>query len=148
MIHKPKEAKEDLEVLEQNKSPYNLIQEDYTHDPWKMMICCIFLNQTTNTQVRKILSSFFTKFPDEYSVKENHIPEIAEMIKPLGLYNRRANTIVKFCRGWINGFKSVSTLYGIGRYASDSWEIFLNKNYNIQVTDKKLKMYLDWINNL
>ena len=146
MIEKPKEARADLEVQEQDKSPFNLIQEDYTHNPWRMMICCIFLNQTTNIQVRKILSSFFGRFPNEHSIDETHVQEIAEMIKPLGLYNRRANTIVKFCKGWICGFKSVDSLYGLGKYASDSWEIFLNKNYDIQVTDKKLKMYLDWKN--
>jgi hypothetical protein len=33
-------------------------------------------------------------------------------------------------------------LYGIGKYGSDSYEIFFKKNYVVQPTDKELKRYL------
>ena len=44
---------------------------------------------------------------------------------------------------WLEGFSDVKELPGVGRYASDSWEIFVNNNYSLEVTDKKLKMYLE-----
>ena len=46
-------------------------------------------------------------------------------------------------RKWLEGFKEVQELPGIGRYASDSWKIFVEKNYTLEVTDKKLKLYLE-----
>ena len=33
-------------------------------------------------------------------------------------------------------------LYGIGKYGSDSYEIFFKHNYTVEPTDKELKRYL------
>jgi len=33
-------------------------------------------------------------------------------------------------------------LYGIGKYGSDSYEIFFKQNYSVQPTDKELNRYL------
>lgn len=33
-------------------------------------------------------------------------------------------------------------LYGIGKYGSDSYEIFFKQNYMVEPTDKELKRYL------
>jgi hypothetical protein len=35
-----------------------------------------------------------------------------------------------------------SKLYGIGKYGSDSYEIFYKNNYTTNPTDKELKRYL------
>jgi hypothetical protein len=42
---------------------------------------------------------------------------------------------------WWN-FKDASELYGIGKYGSDSYEIFFKQNYSVQPTDKELIRYL------
>jgi hypothetical protein len=34
-------------------------------------------------------------------------------------------------------------LYGIGKYGSDSYEIFFKQNYRVDPTDKELKRYLE-----
>jgi hypothetical protein len=34
-------------------------------------------------------------------------------------------------------------LYGIGKYGSDSYEIFFKQNYSVEPTDKELKRYLE-----
>jgi hypothetical protein len=34
-------------------------------------------------------------------------------------------------------------LYGIGKYGSDSYEIFYKHNYTVVPTDKELKRYLE-----
>ena len=68
--------------------------------------------------------------------------ELAKILQPLGLYNRRAISLRKMSEGYVNGFKSVDELYGIGQYAKDSWEIFQNKNNKVKPTDKVLQEYL------
>tara|TARA_A100000164_G_scaffold200025_2_gene177598 strand:+ start:177 stop:434 length:258 start_codon:yes stop_codon:yes gene_type:complete len=69
--------------------------------------------------------------------------ELAELLQPLGLYNRRANTLVRFSEDWINGFTDVKDLYGIGQYAQDSWSIFQEGNMMVESKDKVLTKYLN-----
>jgi hypothetical protein len=38
--------------------------------------------------------------------------------------------------------KDATMLYGIGKYGSDSYEIFFKQNYSVEPTDKELKRYL------
>jgi len=39
--------------------------------------------------------------------------------------------------------EDASKLYGIGKYGSDSYEIFFKQNYAVVPTDKELKRYLE-----
>jgi hypothetical protein len=39
--------------------------------------------------------------------------------------------------------EDATKLYGIGKYGSDSYEIFFNQNYAVEPTDKELKRYLE-----
>jgi hypothetical protein len=39
-------------------------------------------------------------------------------------------------------FEKADDLYGIGKYGSDSYEIFFKQNYSVQPTDKELIRYL------
>ena len=121
-----------------------IIQQEFQNDPWKMLIGCIMLNQTNNKQVRQVIYDFFDCYPNPQSITEKSIPDITERLRPLGFYNRRAQTILKFSHEYINKqFKSISELYGIGKYAEDSYEIFINGNRNVTPTDKILIRYLD-----
>tara|TARA_Y100000592_G_scaffold4902_1_gene7016 strand:- start:757 stop:1158 length:402 start_codon:yes stop_codon:yes gene_type:complete len=119
-----------------------LLQEIYQDDPWKMLVCCILLNLTKRQQVDEVRHELFSKYPTEYEMMEADETELANILKPLGLYNRRAKTLIKFSWMWVNGFSDVSELYGIGQYAKDSWEIFQMNNFDIIPTDKVLLEYL------
>ena len=119
-----------------------LLQEIYQDDPWKMLVCCILLNLTKRQQVDKVRHELFSKYPTEYEMMEADEKELADILKPLGLYNRRAKTLIKFSWMWVNGFNDVSELYGIGQYAKDSWEIFQMNNFNTKPKDEVLLEYL------
>ena len=121
-----------------------LIQEEYLDDPWKMMVCCILLNQTNNKQVRPILSSVFGLIPNPESAIRCSPEILAAVIKTTGFQNIKASRIVKFSQKWLEGFKDIKDLPGIGQYGKDSWEIFINKNLSIQTRDKKLFAYLSF----
>jgi methyl-CpG-binding domain protein 4 len=130
-----------------------LIQEIYCHHPWRMLVGCIMLNKTSHKQVRSVIKEFFEKYPySEYAAvaDEAEMAEMAEILKPLGFHNRRASTIKKFSAAYFyfktylcDKYSKVSDLPGIGKYASDSYEIFVNRNFNVQPTDKELIKYLD-----
>ena len=119
-----------------------LLQEIYQPDGWKMLTCCMLLNLTNRKQVDVIRDELFKRYPTPKKMMKANESELAELLKPLGLYNRRAKSLKKMSEGYVKGFKSVDELYGIGQYAKDSWEIFQNNNMNIKPNDKVLQEYL------
>lgn len=120
-----------------------LLQEIYRQDPWKMLVGCILLNQTTRVQVDKIREELFSIWPDALEMGSADPEELARVIKPLGLYNRRARTLIKFSQEWTDKeWQDPIELHGIGKYAQDSWEIFQKNNFSVQPTDKELLSYL------
>ena len=119
-----------------------LLQEIYQDDPWKMLVCCILLNLTKRQQVDGIRHELFSKYPTPKDMMRAKHSELVDIIKPLGLYNTRADRLIKMSEGYVKGFNSVDELYGIGQYAKDSWDIFQNNNLNVKPTDTVLQEYL------
>lgn len=127
------------------QSPFNLLQEIYIDDPWKVMVCCIFLNQTTRKQVNKVREEFFGKWPDAIALGSAKLEEVTETIRALGFYNRRAKTLVRFSQEWTDKeWKSPRELHGIGEYAHDSWKIFVDGEIVEEPSDHVLKDYAKW----
>ena len=62
-------------------------------------------NQTTTRD--GIRHELFSKYPTEYEMMEADEDELSEILKPLGLYRRRAKTLIKFSWMWVNGFTDV-----------------------------------------
>lgn len=121
-----------------------IIQQEFQHDPWKMLVGCIMLNQTSNKNVRQVIYAFFDRWPTPQAVLAADQNEIREAIRPLGFYNIRTNRIIRFCQEYINKtFTKASELYGIGKYADDSYEIFIKGNLDVNPTDKILIRYLN-----
>ena len=70
---------------------------------------------------------------------------LAELLKPLGFYNKRSKSLIKFSREWTDKeWKSPNELHGIGKYAQDSWEMFVNGNLVEDPADHVLNRYYDW----
>jgi endonuclease III len=110
-----------------------------------MLICCIFLNCTKRSQVDAIRDQFFSKYPNAHAAENAEASEIAELISSLGFKNRRTRSIQRFSTDWIDRKSDdVSQLYGIGKYANDSWQIFQLGNLQVEPTDGVLKKYLEW----
>jgi methyl-CpG-binding domain protein 4 len=121
-----------------------LIQEEYLDNPWRMMVCCICLNQTNNKQVRPILDILFSIVPDPASAISCEKERISECLKSTGFQNIKADRIKKMSQKWIEGFRNPSELPGIGKYGQDSWDIFINGNLGRETADKKLIAYLSF----
>jgi len=127
------------------KSPLNLLQEIYNEHPWRMLICCIMLNCTSRKQVDRIRDRFFELYPEPESAIRADPNEMAEVISHLGFKNKRTAAIRRFSRDWVElKWTEPKELYGIGKYAQDSWEIFQKGNLGVEPTDGVLNKYLDW----
>ncbi|GIX78559.1 methyl-CpG-binding domain protein 4 [Caerostris darwini] len=129
------------------RSPYNLIQEDLYHDPWKMLIATICLQKTTGKSVKKILADFFSTFPTPEAVLASQPAEISKFLEPLGLQDKKAKIILRFSDEYINkNWKYPSELHGIGKYGNDSFRIFCVKEWKqVNPRDHMLEKYHNWL---
>lgn len=126
-----------------------MIQDIYRTEPWKMIVCTIFLNQTSGVQVKKMMRKFFKRFPTLESIREADINDISEEIEDLGLQHAKANRIKSFCsafseevdlmRDSLLGFK------GVGDYSQESVDLFIKRNRDIETKDEEIRAYLQKI---
>jgi methyl-CpG-binding domain protein 4 len=126
-------------------SPYLLLQEIYNEHPWRVLVCCIMLNCTSRKQVDRVREEFFKRYPTPDSAILAKPEEMAELIAPLGFRNKRTSTIKRFSSDWLTlQWSEPKELYGIGKYAQDSWDIFYKGDLTVEPTDGVLGKYLAW----
>uniref|UniRef100_A0A096M748 Methyl-CpG-binding domain protein 4 n=1 Tax=Poecilia formosa TaxID=48698 RepID=A0A096M748_POEFO len=131
------------------RSPFNLIQETLFHDPWKLLVATIFLNKTSGKMAIPVLWVFFERYPSAEVTREADWKPMSELMKPLGLYELRAKTIIRFSGldEFLNKqWRYPIELHGIGKYGNDSYRIFCVEEWR-QVTpeDHKLNKYHAWL---
>jgi methyl-CpG-binding domain protein 4 len=120
-----------------------MVQQQIKNE-WEHMVGVIMLNQTGRKPVKFVLPKFLKKFPDARSLLNSTPDEVIDIIKPLGMYNIREKRLRGMSRDYLTWDKNdANMLYGIGKYGSDSYEIFFKQNYNVQPTDKELIRYLN-----
>lgn len=129
-------------------SPLGLIQEELRDDPWKLLIACVMLNLTNIKQVRPIILKFFALYPTAQACAKGEQALIADVIRPLGLYNRRAKTMIKLSQQFLDKWDNVDDLPGVGKYAADSYRIFVEGKMDVRPSDSKLLKYLEWARSL
>jgi len=126
-------------------SPLKLIQEELRDEPWKLLVGCMLLNQTSYKQVRPILDTFFSRYSTPERLRDADIDALIALIRPLGFYNKRAHALVRFAAEFAAGdWQDVRDLHGIGKYASDSYRMFVLGDLSVEPSDKKLISYKRW----
>ena len=130
------------------RSPYGLIQEEFRDQPWKLLVCCMCLNMTSIVQVRPIITQLFATYPTPAAMAAADQPTLASMVRSLGLYNRRSRAIIALSHAFTRGWSDVMDLPGIGKYAADSYRIFVDGKIDVEPSDAKLKKYIDWARSL
>ena len=121
----------------------DLMVQEQVRSVWQHMVGVICLNQTGRKKVKKILPEFFKKFPDEFELLKSNKETIAEMLKDLGMKNVRAHRIWRMTEEYLEWDGGDATeLFGIGKYGSDSYEIFYKNRIPDNVQDKELKRYI------
>jgi methyl-CpG-binding domain protein 4 len=121
----------------------DLMVQQQINGPWQHMVGVIMLNQTGRKPVKTVLPEFLSRWPDAKSFLASTPDEVISVITPLGMFNKRQNTLRRMSEDYLtwNGVDA-TMLYGIGKYGSDSYEIFFKGNYTVQPTDKELIRYL------
>jgi methyl-CpG-binding domain protein 4 len=105
---------------------YGLVQEKYWPDGWKILVCCLCLNLTTRRQMEPVVEEMFRRWPTPGLLASCDVEELQELIKPLGMWRRRAATLIKMSRQYCESqWVDVEELTGVGQYARRAYEIFI-----------------------
>jgi methyl-CpG-binding domain protein 4 len=122
----------------------DLMVQQQIHGSWQHMVGVIMLNQTGRKPVKTTLPEFLYWFPTPYALINADEEFVKSIIKPLGMVNVRYQRLVRMSQDYLTWDGNDATkLYGIGKYGSDSYEIFFKQNYSVEPTDKELKRYLE-----
>ncbi|KAL0269652.1 UNVERIFIED_CONTAM: hypothetical protein PYX00_007307 [Menopon gallinae] len=129
------------------RSPYHLIQEILYHDPWKLLLCTMFLHKSNGKTAIPVFWQFIDKWGSPEEVISADEQEIEEILKPLGLHRKRAVMLKRFSEEYITkSWKYPIELHGIGKYGNDSYKIFcVNEWHTVHPKDSKLVLYHNWL---
>lgn len=63
--------------------------------PYEVMIAEILLQRTRAENVVSVYDEFLDRFPDLGALADAEQPEVAELLRPLGLHNRRSSSLME-----------------------------------------------------
>eukprot|EP00741_Cyanophora_paradoxa_P006578 tig00001025_g6365.t1 len=107
------------------EQPPAAVPERIWRDPYKTLVAPLLLNRTRGVQVRAVVWVLFERWPTAAALATADEGALRELVTPLGLYNKRARTLVRFAREFLTlPWTAPSQLHGVGKYAEDSWRIF------------------------
>jgi endonuclease III len=110
---------------------------------WQHMVAVIMLNQTGRKPVKTVAPIFWSHWRSPQAFLEATPDQVRDVIWSLGMVNRRYERLVQMSLDFLTwDGKDATMLYGIGKYGSDSYEIFFKQNYAVEPTDKELIRYL------
>ena len=121
----------------------NLMVQQQVENVWQHMVGVICLNQTGRKKVKKVLPSFFDKFPTPEALLQSNKEVIATLLQELGMKYVRSHRIWRMTEEYLywDG-KDATELFGIGKYGSDSYRIFYKNEIPDNVQDKELRRYI------
>ena len=121
----------------------DLMVQQQIANSWEHMVGVIMLNQTGRKPVKLTLPEFLYWFPTPHALLQADEDFVKTILAPLGMLNIRYTRLVRMSQDYLTWDGDDATmLYGIGKYGSDSYEIFFKNNYSVEPTDKELKRYL------
>jgi len=122
----------------------DLMVQQQINNAWEHMVGVIMLNQTGRKPVKMTLPEFLYWFPTPHALLQADEDFVKTILAPLGMLNVRYTRLVRMSKDYLTWDGNDATmLYGIGKYGSDSYEIFFKNNYSVEPTDKELKRYLE-----
>jgi methyl-CpG-binding domain protein 4 len=120
-----------------------LMVQQQIANSWEHMVGVIMLNQTSRKPVKTTLPEFLYWFPTPHALLSANEAFVKGILEPLGMKNIRYQRLIRMSQDYLTWDGNDATmLYGIGKYGSDSYEIFFKQNYTVNPTDKELKRYL------
>ncbi|XP_068623635.1 methyl-CpG-binding domain protein 4-like [Battus philenor] len=127
-------------------SPHYVIEEEFSQNPWAMLVATIFLTKTSAKTARRYIKSFFEEYPTPYDVLNDNPTSLERFFDNLGL-RKRGHMIWKLSYQFVSSkWRRASDLCGIGKYGEDAYRMFCLGHTDVDPGDRYLKLYMDWLN--
>lgn len=137
--------------------PTSTLQEgllaDAPHGEWKMLVGCVLLNRTRGVAAAPVVHELLERWPaPEFLAVAG--PELEELLRPLGLWRQRAATLRRLSSWWFrSGWdrrkrwlpasgERLLEVGGLGKYAADSYRIFVLGDLTVDTDDPILRAAL------
>ncbi len=105
-----------------------LFQETLRRRPFWMLLACQLVNLTTWCQAGPVHATLM-RLHTIRSLAVERPGALHDLLRPLGLWRRRAIIVPRMADAWLRrrpgSYDDVLALPGCGRYAADSWAIFV-----------------------
>lgn len=125
-----------------------LFQERLRETPFWMLVACSLVNLTIWSQAQPALADLMLLYPSPKELAGARVEDLEGILRPLGLWKRRAVSLSRLAQEWLRvgppgSTIQVAQLPGCGKYAADSWAIFVEGRTDVDPTDGKLSWYLN-----
>ncbi len=122
-------------------------QEVLLDSPFWLLVACILVNMTNWKQAKPVLTELRGWYFDETHISLLIEEDFYEFLRPLGLWKRRSKSIINLAKAFKANppvtAEDVLKFPGCGKYAADSWAIFVEGRTDVEPTDKVLIHYLE-----
>ncbi|CAE7702361.1 LIG6 [Symbiodinium sp. CCMP2456] len=133
------------------ESPFGLVEELLADNAWQLLATCVLLNKTGRLAVDRVLPEFLSICPGPHELLATAPDVLHRIFLPLGLHRKRARMLRRFSTEFLEAQKEadgnislehVRRFHGVGKYASDAYEIFILKRIStVEPTDSYLRWY-------
>jgi len=90
---------------------FGLIQEELTHDPFRLLIAVIFLNKTKGQVAVPVFWKVMERYPTPEDLAAANEAELVGMIGHLGLQNQRALKCINLSKMWVEQMPAKGVRY-------------------------------------
>lgn len=124
-----------------------LFQESLYREPFWMLVACSLVNQTTWKSAEPVFEKIKATWPTPEDLERADPNALYRMVQRLGFGKLRSIRLPAMAAFYINvqpkTAEDVMKLPGCGKYAHDSWAIFVDGRRDVEPTDKELLAWLD-----
>ncbi|SPJ75330.1 related to 5-methylcytosine G/T mismatch-specific DNA glycosylase [Fusarium torulosum] len=85
-----------------HKDRFGLIQESVATDLYALLVAAVLWNRTRGSQARPVFLKLISKYPTPHQLADAAFSDLADLIRPIGLYNSRAARFIAFAKTWID----------------------------------------------
>ncbi len=123
-----------------------LFQEELRRYPFWMLVACVLVNKTTWEQAEPAFLEMRERWPEPAILARANLNSLYAVMRPLGLWRNRSKGLKRLAERWLSDppadAAGVAGLPMCGRYAADSWAIFIERRRDVEPNDGKLNWYL------
>jgi endonuclease III len=134
-------------VINDSWEPFQLKLKD---EPFWMLVACVLVNRTRwEPNARLCFGDLRRLWPTPRDLAYAAELNVGLQVRELGFWKVRTSNLINLAATWIRApepdrftVSDILCVPGCGKYAADSWAIFVEGRRDVEPTDKALRAYL------